>query len=1071
MRKINLILILVVIGLLAAAVTGCTAKAKKAYHLQRANRYFDSGQYDKAEIEYLNVLRNDPSNAQAFGRLGVIYFQEGRLQRAAPFLFKGEELATNDLNLRLKLGLVYLSIGKSKEARDEADFILDRKPQDEEAPLLLAGAATAQNEIADARQRLQKFSQSGDTAALETALATLAFREQDFKTTAAGLQRALAIDPKSSAAYTALGALYWAQNDLKKSEASFKTAADLSPPRSEKRLQYAQFETQIGNPAAAKDILGGMVKKTPDYIPAWIGLAEIALAETNFDDCAAALSKALACDPDDYDALLLNGRLDRARGETAKAITELERMTVPYPQASRVHYELALAYLENNEAGKSMDNLEKALNLDPDFSEAIVLLAQLEIKNNDPNSAIVSLKQLIVRQPKMPQPQLLLADAYRLQGDTDRALAIYQQLEKSFPQNPQVPLLMGSTFLEQSNTVEARKEFTRALELSPDSLPALEQLVDLDLLENEYTTAMQRVENTVEKNPRQPVPRLLLAKVLLAQGDTNQAEAALSKAIELQPEAQTGYLLLAQLYFDSKQDQKALATLDAGVEKDPRDISALMLAGAIHSDEKDYKAAADDYEKLLVINPKFSAALNNLAYLYSEYLDQLDKAYELAQQARELLPFDPSTADTLGWILFRKGQYASAASLLQESANKLPREPEVQFHLGMAYYMMDQEDFARSAMQSALQSSRNFSGRDECRQCLSVLAIDPATADAAARASLEKRIAEKSDDPVALVRLATIYQRDGILDKAIETYEAVLTVTPKNVKAMINLAQLYGPKDPKKAFDLAETAYKFSPNNPDASYVFGRLAYQTGNYKLAFSLLQETAQNQPENPRLLYDFAEAAYSVGKVSDAKVAMLSALQAGLPSPQSDEARQFLNLVALSTNPTQAIAAESRIEEILKSDPSNVPALAALAVIDEQRTNTVAAEQVYEKILDHYPDFAPAQRKLAILYAGDSGNLERAYALVIKSRESFPDDSELEKTLGIIIFRQGDYARAASLLKICASERGSDAELFYYLGASQFQLNDRAECKTNLQQALGLGLTGKLAADAQKILVELK
>ena len=118
----------------------------------------------------------------------------------------------------------------------------------------------------------------------------------------------------------------------------------------------------------------------------------------------------------------------------------------------------------------------------------------------------------------------------------------------------------------------------------------------------------------------------------------------------------------------------------------------------------------------------------------------------------------------------------------------------------MAHYMMDEEDSARNALQRALQLDKDFSGSDECRQCLAVLAINPATADVAARASLEKRISENPDDLVALVRLAAIYQRDGALDKAIQTYEAILKTDPKNVKAMINLARLYAPKEPQKSF-------------------------------------------------------------------------------------------------------------------------------------------------------------------------------------------------------------------------------------------------------------------------------
>ena len=64
------LLVLATILLLVMAGAGCSAKAKKAYHQSRANRYYNAGQFDRAEIEYLNVLRYDAGNGQAYGRLG-----------------------------------------------------------------------------------------------------------------------------------------------------------------------------------------------------------------------------------------------------------------------------------------------------------------------------------------------------------------------------------------------------------------------------------------------------------------------------------------------------------------------------------------------------------------------------------------------------------------------------------------------------------------------------------------------------------------------------------------------------------------------------------------------------------------------------------------------------------------------------------------------------------------------------------------------------------------------------------------------------------------------------------------
>src|SRR5450432_580185 len=106
--------ILLLAALLAAVNTGCSAKAKAAAYLQKANRYFEAGQYDQAEIEYINALRSDHENFQAISRLADIYFEEGRVRKAAPFIIEGHKLATNDLDLNVKAGMIYLAMGKVK---------------------------------------------------------------------------------------------------------------------------------------------------------------------------------------------------------------------------------------------------------------------------------------------------------------------------------------------------------------------------------------------------------------------------------------------------------------------------------------------------------------------------------------------------------------------------------------------------------------------------------------------------------------------------------------------------------------------------------------------------------------------------------------------------------------------------------------------------------------------------------------------------------------------------------------------------------------------------------------------
>ncbi len=244
-------------------------------------------------------------------------------------------------------------------------------------------------------------------------------------------------------------------------------------------------------------------------------------------------------------------------------------------------------------------------------------------------------------------------------------------------------------------------------------------------------------------------------------------------------------------------------------------------------------AARDTYEKLLAINPDFGSALNNLAYLYSENFGELDKAYKAAQRARVLMPNEPNLADTLGWILYQKHQYPWALDLIQESADKLPAEAEVQFHLGMTHYMMGEEESARLALQHALQLQKEFPGSDEARQHLAVLAINAGTTTAADRATLEKALADQKDDSIALSRLAAMDERSGSIDKAIADYQTALQANPANVTVLMNLTRLYAEnKTPrKKRSELAKIrCANWSRKKSRCRPCTGPFAFQTGDY-------------------------------------------------------------------------------------------------------------------------------------------------------------------------------------------------------------------------------------------------
>jgi len=193
------------------------------------------------------------------------------------------------------------------------------------------------------------------------------------------------------------------------------------------------------------------------------------------------------------------------------------------------------------------------------------------------------------------------------------------------------------------------------------------------------------------------------------------------KSAELDPKMISAYVALTELYAASQNFEQASAKLEAALKANPDNVPLLMLAGMISQQRGDHQRAQQAYEKILAINPGFAPAANNLAWIYSEIQGDQDKAFRLAQKAREGGPDDPQIADTLGWILYKKGNYEWALSYLKESAAKLSSNAEVQFHLGMTQFKLGDAPAARQALERALKLNPSFPGAEEARKALQEL--------------------------------------------------------------------------------------------------------------------------------------------------------------------------------------------------------------------------------------------------------------------------------------------------------------------------------------------------------------
>jgi putative PEP-CTERM system TPR-repeat lipoprotein len=614
---------------------------------------------------------------------------------------------------------ITLSLGKLAEARKEALAILERTPADREAIVVLARAARSEEHQKTAEDALKKADRS--TAAYQLASANLLLRKNDTAGAKNALQRAQILEPKSPKVRSAMAAYHLWLNKPAEAGAEFKAASELAPIRSEEKIRYAEYLMQSGAMAEAKKLLTEMATKVPDYLPAWRGLAYGAMADKSFSEAEGFLGKIFSRDPANYEGQIARAKLYQAKGELKRAIEELEKLGKQYAGVAEDKYLLGVMHLENNDRPSAAAALRRAVLQNPDLDDAVITLGRLALGSGDAQAAVNAMTELLQNRPNFRPAQMLLLDALVALGRVDGAVANIRTQLVASPQQVELHRLLGQILSRQGKIEEARRSFERSLELTPDYLPVVAELIALEVKEKDFAGAVRRVERLKATAPDLAAVHVLEARVRAAEGKWDDVEVALFKAMKLDPSFGGAYELMASSFVARTKTSPIGNRVEEFLAKRPGDWRALMVAGQVYTQFKEFEHARGAYEKCLADKPDSALVLNNLAYLYAEHLGNSERGLELARKARKLDPSSPVVADTLGWILHQQRASSEALELFKECASKMPENAVFHYRLGLVAQSMSQNDLARAAFSRALKLPAEFEGKADASQRLSQL--------------------------------------------------------------------------------------------------------------------------------------------------------------------------------------------------------------------------------------------------------------------------------------------------------------------------------------------------------------
>ncbi|MFQ5543844.1 MAG: tetratricopeptide repeat protein [Nitrospiria bacterium] len=753
----SLLMFFLVLSFVGLVLQSCASKEEKIKgHYERGLEYAKQEKVDEAAIEFRNVIQLSPDHADAKYELAKIYMEKGEeanLRNAFKFLSEAVQAKPDLIDAQMRLGLFFFLSNDFEHAKEKADLVLSKEPDNQDALLVRARVDVREQQFDAAIKGFEKLLLvDPNRLSLYYELSELHAGRKDYDAAETLLQKALSLEPKNAVTHAGLGRFYQVKEDGGKAEVFYKKAVSLDPKNKNLYFPLAGFYQTEKRFDDAERVLTDALKIDPKDAGPHIILGDFYMTRQKWGEAEAAFLKAkpleserhesrkrlvrlylllsekeklsttideiLKKTPKDPDGLYFRARVllsEKKVAEAADLFREVSQLRRDYPT---IHYYLAQIHLVQNEVQQARTELIQAVKLEPNHVPARLSLAEIYLRSQSFELVMETVDPALEIDPENIQANILKGDAALGLRQAEKGEIHYRNAIQYHPKNPIGHFRMGLLRLAQKKNPEALSFFEKSLSLNPNLVDALSQIVGIKLRNKDINGAIQRVSAQIERIPENGVLRRLRGGLYSGNQEPDKAVADLKKAIELNPNDLAAYLDLGNLYGRQKEYARAIQELDEGIQRNPKIPQPYMLKGVIYDAQQQYDKAQEQYEKVLELDPKFAPAANNLAWIYAEQGGNIDKALSLAQIAKERFPDDPSVSDTLGWIYYKKNVFLKAISLLQESAEKLSDNPVVRYHLGMAYAKEGKAELAKTELTAALKLNPEFPGSDEAEKTL-----------------------------------------------------------------------------------------------------------------------------------------------------------------------------------------------------------------------------------------------------------------------------------------------------------------------------------------------------------------
>jgi putative PEP-CTERM system TPR-repeat lipoprotein len=774
-------------------------------------------------------------------------------------------------------------------------------------------------------------------------------------------------------------------------------------------LDAAKKYLDKGDNKAAVIELKNFLQDSPDNADARLLIGEAYMKLGDGPAAAKAFEKARDLKAPKEKWIVPLGRAYLLQGDLKSVFDQIKPdEDLPGQIRAQVYGLVGSAYLSKGDTAKAQENLDAALKLDPASTEALLGLAMLEAQQKNFKKTVEYTNQVIAKDSKHLSAWVIMGEAKRLDGDDQGAIEAFGKAIQIQPNDIRARLGRATSYIGTNKIEEAAKDVAEVRRVAGDVPLALYLEAVIDFQQKKLDEAQDLLAKATNAMPDHLPSKLLLGTIAYQKGQYETAENQLSQFLVRVPKHLPAAKLLAATRMKQNRPAEAVEALKGVEDQAKDDAQFLSLLGSAYLQTKQIDLGNEYLARAAAIDPKAAAikAQLGLGQIASGNLDQavadLKAAVELDQNL--------SQADVmLVLALMQEKKFDEAIEAANKLKGKMKDDPMPENLLGAAYMAKGDADKAREHWNAALKL--------------------------------------KPDYATAALNLAKLELNQKNPEGAVKQFQRVLERDPKNLAALIGLAQV---SESKKDYDSMEKylieAREKNPKAAEPALMLSRYYLAQKKPLRAMDIARDLEANNPDLPAALQNLALAQMANNQGASA-VATFKKLVNKVPN--NPEYRYQLGQALYKTGDKAAALTEWRAA--VKESPDYLPAYLAQAELAQQEKKYDDALKIAEAIKARQPK-SPAGLQLE----GDILLAQKQFKKAVAAYEkAYRLEPNAPSARGLYLAQrgQGDDKAGIEALTQWLQGNGKDVDSWMLLGMGYQVLGKSKEALEAYEKAYAL------------------